>query len=83
MGLAPATVTDLEGGDAITNAAILTGILDGSVTGPKRDLVTLNAAGGLVITGIADDLSDGLHLANEAIASGAARAVLERWRNFV
>ena len=83
LGLAPATVTDLEGGDAITNAAILTGILDGSVTGPKRDLVTLNAAAGLVITGIADDLSDGLHLANEAIASGAARAVLERWRNFV
>ena len=83
LGLAPATVTDLEGGDAITNAAILTGILDGSVTGPKRDLVTLNAAAGLVITGIADDLSDGLHLANEAIASGAASAVLERWRNFV
>ena len=83
LGLAPATVTDLEGGDAITNAAILTGILDGSVTGPKRDLVTINAAAGLVITGIADDLSDGLHLANEAIASGAARAVLERWRNFV
>ena len=83
LGLAPATVTYLEGGDAITNAAILTGILDGSVTGPKRDLVTLNAAAGLVITGIADDLSDGLHLANEAIASGAARAVLERWRNFV
>ena len=83
LGLAPATVTDLEGGDAITNAAILTGILDGSVTGPKRDLVTLNAAAGLVITVIADDLSDGLHLANEAIASGAARAVLERWRNFV
>jgi anthranilate phosphoribosyltransferase len=83
LGLAPATVTDLEGGDAIANAAILTGILDGSVTGPKRDLVILNAAAGLVITGIADDLSEGLHLANEAIASGAARAVLERWRNFV
>lgn len=83
LGLAPATVTDLEGGDAIANAAILTGILDGSVTGPKRDLVILNAAAGLVITGIADDLSEGLHLANEAIASGAARTVLERWRNFV
>jgi anthranilate phosphoribosyltransferase len=83
LGLAPATVTDLEGGDAIANAAILTGILDGSVTGPKRDLVILNAAAGLVITGIADDLSEGLHLANEAIASGAALAVLERWRNFV
>jgi anthranilate phosphoribosyltransferase len=83
LGLAPATVTDLEGGDAVANAAILTGILDGSVTGPKRDLVTLNAAAGLVITGIAGDLTDGLRLANEAIASGAALAVLERWRNFV
>jgi anthranilate phosphoribosyltransferase len=83
LGLAPATVTDLEGGDAIANAAILTGILDGSVTGPKRDLVILNAAAGLVITGIADDLSEGLRLANKAIASGAALAVLERWRNFV
>jgi anthranilate phosphoribosyltransferase len=83
LGLAPATVTDLEGGDAPANAAILTGILDGSVTGPKRDLVTLNAAAGLVITGIAADLTDGLRLANEAIASGAALAVLERWRNFV
>ena len=83
LGLAPATVADLEGGDAMANAAILTGILDGSVTGPKRDLVTLNAAAGLVITGIAQDLTDGLRLANEAIASGAALAVLERWRNFV
>jgi pyruvate dehydrogenase E1 component beta subunit len=81
--LAPATVTDLEGGDAVANAAILTGILDGSVTGPKRDLVTLNAAAGLVITGIAQDLPDGLRLANEAIDSRAALAVLERWRNFV
>lgn len=83
LGLAPATVTDLEGGDAVANAAILTGILDGSVTGPKRDLVTLNAAAGLLITGIAQDLPDGLRLANEAIDSRAALAVLERWRNFV
>lgn len=83
LGLAPATVAELEGGDAVANAAILTGILDGSVTGPKRDLVTLNAAAGLVITGIAGDLAEGLRLANEAIASGAALAVLKRWRNFV
>jgi anthranilate phosphoribosyltransferase len=83
LGLSPATVAELEGGDAVANAAILTGILDGSVKGPKRDLVTLNAAAGLVITGIAQDLTDGLRLANEAIASGAALAVLERWRNFV
>ena len=83
LPLAPATVADLEGGDATVNAAILTAILDGTLTGPKRDLVTLNAAAGLVITGIAGDLIEGLGLANEAIDSGAAIAVLDRWRNFV
>lgn len=83
LGLAPATVADLAGGDAAVNAAILSGILDGSLTGPKRDLVALNAAAGLVITGFAGDLVDGLKKANEAIDSGAALAVLERWRNFV
>jgi anthranilate phosphoribosyltransferase len=83
LGLASAALADLEGGDAAVNAAILTAILDSSLTGPKRDLVSLNAAAGLVITGIADDLPDGLRLANDAINSGAALAVLERWRNFV
>ncbi|NLT69759.1 MAG: anthranilate phosphoribosyltransferase [Verrucomicrobiaceae bacterium] len=82
LGLAPATVADLEGGDATVNAAILTGILDGSLTGPKRDLVALNAAAGLVITGLAEDLRAGLAMANDRIDSGAALAVLERWRNF-
>ena len=75
-------MADLEGGDATVNAAILTAILDGTLTGPKRDLVALNAAAGLVITGIAADLIEGLGLANEAIDSGAAIAVLDRWRNF-
>lgn len=83
LGLAPATVADLEGGDAAINAAILIAILDGSLTGPKRDLVALNAAAGLVITGLAPDLSEGLQRANEAIDSGAALAVLTRWRNFM
>ena len=82
LGLAPATVADLEGGDATVNAAILRGILDGSLTGPKRDLVALNAAAGLVITGLADDLRAGLEMANQGIDSGAALAILERWRNF-
>ena len=83
LGLAPATVADLEGGDASVNAAILIAILDGSLTGPKRDLVALNAAAGLVITGLAPDLTEGLQRANEAINSGAALAVLNRWRNFM
>lgn len=83
LPLGSGTTADLEGGDAKDNAAILTGILNGTLTGPKRDLVTLNAAAGLVITGKAGDLAEGLRLANEAVDTGAALAVLERWRNFV
>jgi anthranilate phosphoribosyltransferase len=83
LPLCPANLEDLTGGDAAENAAILTGILDGTVTGPKRDIVSLNAAAGLVITGKAANLEEGLLLAGQAIDSGAALAVLDRWRNFV
>ncbi|HRQ89277.1 MAG TPA: anthranilate phosphoribosyltransferase [Bacteroidia bacterium] len=82
LGFAPATTADLEGGDAVENAAILRGILDGSIAGPKRDLVALNAAAGLVVTGLAADLADGLARAAEAIDSGAALSILTRWQQF-
>lgn len=82
LGLAPASVEDLKGGDAAENAAMLRGILDGSEAGPKRDIVLLNAAAGLTICGLADDLLAGLEQAREAIDSGAATRVLERWQAF-
>jgi anthranilate phosphoribosyltransferase len=46
--------------------------------GPSRDVVVLNAAAALFVSGIVDSLSDGVRLAGEAIASGAARASLDR-----
>jgi anthranilate phosphoribosyltransferase len=82
LGLGPATITDLQGGDAAENAALLIAILEGRERGPKRDIVALNAAAGLVITGLAPDLAAGLTLAGEALDSGAARDVLERWKQF-
>ncbi|MCB1230722.1 MAG: anthranilate phosphoribosyltransferase [Verrucomicrobiae bacterium] len=82
LGLAPAEVSDLRGGDANENAALLRAILDGSEAGPKRDIVLLNAAAGLTICGLASDLGEGLERAREAIDSGAATKVLERWRQF-
>ncbi len=82
FGFAAAKTSDLVGGDAATNAAILTAILEGTDAGPRRDLVVLNAAAGLVVAGLAADLADGIARAGEALASGAALAVLTRWRNF-
>lgn len=61
-----------QGGDAKTNAAILEAILSGQETGPKRDIVLLNAAAALACAGLADHMDDALGIAREAITSGAA-----------
>jgi anthranilate phosphoribosyltransferase len=82
LGLAPATLGDLQGGDAIFNAAILRAILDGSERGPKRDIVTLNAAAGFVIAGLAPTLEAGLARAAEALDSGRAATKLLALRDF-
>jgi len=82
LGLAAPELSELQGGEANENAKILKGILDGSLTDPKRDLVTLNSAAGLVICGKASDLEEGLSLANEAINSGRALEVLQQRQNF-
>ena len=77
LGLAPATLADLRGGDAAHNAVLVHRILGGQ-PGPQRDVVTLNAAAGLVVAGAASDLAAGLHLARAVIDDGRAAAVVER-----
>lgn len=77
LGLERCDMADLRGGDADANAAIVRDVLAG-VPGPKRDIVLLNAAFGLVAAGRAEDLAEGLRLAAGAIDSGRARVQLER-----
>jgi anthranilate phosphoribosyltransferase len=48
-------------------------------TGPRRDVVLLNAAAALEVAGKASDLADGIRIAADAIDSGAAARTLERW----
>lgn len=82
LGIAPAWLEDLRGGDCAGNAQILTGILDGTLRGAPRDMVVLNAAAGFVVAGFSPDLSDGIVLAREQIDSGAALAKLHGLQNF-
>jgi len=72
FGLHHAEVADLQGGDAKHNAEILEAILSGRDTGPKRDMVLLNAATALACAGLSDHIGDGLTIAREMIDSGAA-----------
>jgi anthranilate phosphoribosyltransferase len=69
FGLQPAPLEALTGGDAQTNAAILTAIFAGE-PGPRRDVVLLNAAAVLVTAGLAEHLAAGILLAASAIDTG-------------
>jgi anthranilate phosphoribosyltransferase len=77
LGLKPATIDDIQGGEPAMNADLARRILDGE-PGPRRDFVLLNAAAGLVAAGVADDLPAGLEAATASVDEGHAGAVLER-----
>jgi anthranilate phosphoribosyltransferase len=77
VGLTSAPIEALRGGDAVTNAAILRAIFAGE-SGPRRDIVVLNAAAVLVTAGLVpvspdpyDALRAGINLAARTIDSGA------------
>ncbi len=75
LGLQKATRDDLQGGDAKANAKILRAILAGEDTGPRRDVVLLNAAAALSTE--SGDLEAGLVEAKKSLESGAALAKLD------
>ena len=82
LGIARAGVAELSGGNAKENAATLEAILAGKTTGPKRDMVVVNAAAGFVVAGLARDLKDGIELARLQLDSGRALEKLRALQNF-
>jgi anthranilate phosphoribosyltransferase len=72
FGMPRASIADLRGGDREQNAQIIRGLLDGE-SGPRRDIVLMNAAAALVAGGRARDLKEGVALAGQSIDSGEAR----------
>ena len=73
VGLNEAQTEAFKGGDGEQNAALITRIFRGEERGPQHDVVVLNAGAALVVAGRADDLREGVELAADTIASGAAR----------
>jgi anthranilate phosphoribosyltransferase len=76
LGLSPATMADLKGGDAAFNAGVIRSVLEGE-QGARRDIGVLNAAAALMVAGRADDLESGMALASESLDSGRAVGVLD------
>jgi anthranilate phosphoribosyltransferase len=77
LGLAPSTHEDIAGGTAEENAILVRAVLDGE-PGPRRDIVVLNAAAGLLASAIAHDMEGAMRAAGESIDSGAAGRTLDR-----
>jgi anthranilate phosphoribosyltransferase len=88
VGLPTAPVEALRGGDAVHNADVARRVLSGE-RGPVRDAVALNAGialalaagvdGAVTRPAVVDALATGVARAQEALDSGAAADLLERW----
>lgn len=78
FGLTRGTKDEIVGGTAADNAEITRGILNGTITGTKRNIVLLNAGAALYVAKAADSLADGIKLAAELIDSRKALDTLNR-----
>ena len=79
VSLPQSTVTDLAGGTAAENAVTIERLLGGE-RGPRRDIVLLNAAAGLLIAGRVASLQDGVARAAASLDGGGARRILDDLR---
>jgi anthranilate phosphoribosyltransferase len=77
FGLSAGELEQVAGGSPEDNAAASRAVLAGE-SGPRRDLVLLNAGAAIYIGGLADSLGDGVEKAATAIDSGAASELLDR-----
>jgi anthranilate phosphoribosyltransferase len=77
LGLARCEPEELRGGSPEQNAAVIRAVFSGAERGAKRDAILLNAAGAIAAGGHAEDLRDGLEVAQATVDSGAAAERLE------
>jgi anthranilate phosphoribosyltransferase len=81
FGLDAAPLESIQVKDAAESKARVESVL-ANEAGPPRDVVIMNAAAALYVSGVAGSLWDGIAMARDAIASGAARAKLDQLVSF-
>jgi len=77
MGLSRSQPADLQGGTPPENAALLRKVLEGE-TGPRREVVLLNAAAAVLAAGRAEEWPAAMAVARESLDNGRAGQVLDR-----
>jgi len=78
LGFKLADIEQLKVTDAKTSAEVLRDILSSKETGPRKDIVVLNAAAAIITGSLADDFTSALTKAEASIKSGNALKCLEK-----
>ncbi|MFQ6036594.1 MAG: anthranilate phosphoribosyltransferase [Sedimentisphaerales bacterium] len=78
LGIELAGIEQLKVSDAKTSAKVLRGILSGRESGPRKDIVVLNAAAAIIAGNLANDFTSALTKAEASISSGNATKCLDK-----
>ena len=78
-GVEPMSGAALAQGDPDENAALTRAVLAGKANGVERSLVVLNAGAALYVAGVSGSIQAGVGDASDALDSGAAADLLERY----
>jgi anthranilate phosphoribosyltransferase len=76
LKVSKASISDLMGGSARTNARIMLEVLSGMDTGPRRDAAIVNAAGAIAASWDSGSIADAMEPAQESLETGRALSSL-------
>jgi anthranilate phosphoribosyltransferase len=74
VGIRRVNRAEIQGGSPEENVRIMEELFSGNDTGPRADIVAVNAAAGLLVAGVVDDFASGVDAAKEAMTNGRAAA---------
>jgi anthranilate phosphoribosyltransferase len=78
LGTRPASEEQLKVDNPTDAAQTFRRVLTGRETGPRKDIIVLNAAAALIVAGVAEDFPAAVKLADNAIADGSAEHCLDK-----
>ena len=72
FGIQKASIEEIQGGDTSKNANIMKEVLELKCQDAKRDIVLLNAAAGIYVSGVVESINAALESARHSLNSGQA-----------
>ncbi|MFO8015872.1 MAG: anthranilate phosphoribosyltransferase [Candidatus Woesearchaeota archaeon] len=78
-GMRKSKISDLRAKTSDKSAALIESVLKGEISS-RRDIVVLNSAAGIIVSGLAEDFGSAVNIAQDSIDSGMAMNKLEEVR---